>query len=91
MSRSALHHSPSGSSESVADRRLTERQTLCLRLASEGLSSSQIGRRLKVSARTVDDHILFACRSLGVRTRVQAVALLAREDRLEAEARSFLP
>lgn len=70
---------------------LTQRQTECLHLASEGMSSRQIGRRLQVSARTVDDHILAACRTLGVRTRVQAVALMAHEARVEEERRSFLP
>lgn len=74
-----------------ADTLLTERQTDCLRLASEGLSSRQIGRQLQVSARTVDDHILVACQALGVRTRIQAVALLVRSDRREGERRIFLP
>lgn len=70
---------------------LTERQTSCLALAAEGLSSRQIGRRLALSARTVDDHILLACRNLGVRTRIQAVARLACEARREDEPRGFLP
>lgn len=70
---------------------LSARQADCLRLAGEGLSSRQIARRLGLSARTVDDHILLGCRSLGVRTRVQAVALLARDDRRAAEPRSFTP
>lgn len=70
---------------------LSDRQADCLRLAGQGLSSSQIARRLGLSARTVDDHILLGCRSLGVRTRVQAVALLVRDDRRAAEPRSFTP
>ncbi|WP_313553099.1 helix-turn-helix transcriptional regulator [Brevundimonas sp.] len=70
---------------------LTARQAECLRLAGEGLSSRQIARRLGVSARTVDDHILLGCRWLGVRTRVQAVALLAKNDRRASEPRSFTP
>lgn len=70
---------------------LTERQTTCLWLASEGLSSRQIGHQLAISPRTVDDHIRFACQMLGVRTRLQAVAILAREGRRDKETRSFLP
>lgn len=70
---------------------LSARQADCLRLAGQGLSSRQIARRLGLSARTVDDHILLGCRWLGVRTRVQAVALLVRDDRRAAEPRSFAP
>lgn len=70
---------------------LSARQADCLRLAGQGLSSRQIARRLGVSARTVDDHILLGCRWLGVRTRVQAVALLVRDDRRAAEPHSFTP
>jgi len=79
-------HAPPRSSDG-----LSARQAECLRLAGEGLSSRQIARRLGVSARTVDDHILLGCRWLGVRTRVQAVALLVRDDRRAAEPRSFAP
>lgn len=68
---------------------LSARQADCLRLAGQGLSSRQIARRLGLSARTVDDHILLGCRWLGVRTRVQAVALLASDDRRAAEPSSF--
>lgn len=57
---------------------LSTRQAQCLQLAAEGLSSRQIGRRLAVSSRTVDDHLRAACLRLGVRTRVQAVAWLVR-------------
>ena len=79
-----LHRPP------VADR-LSERQSDCLRLASQGLPSREIGRRLGLSARTVDDHILLACRTLGVRTRVQAVARLVGDERCENERRTFAP
>lgn len=71
--------------------RLSERQSDCLRLAAQGLPSREIGRRLILSPRTVDDHILLACRTLGVRTRVQAVARLAGEDRRAGEPRTFAP
>ncbi|MBB5746542.1 helix-turn-helix domain-containing protein [Brevundimonas variabilis] len=70
---------------------LSPRQVECLELAATGLTSAEIGRRLGVSSRTVDEHLLTACRVLGVRTRVQAVARLAMEERRPPEPRSFLP
>lgn len=83
---------PSASSALLpASERLSDRQQACLHLAAQGLASRQIAGRLGLSARTVDDHILLACRNLGVRTRIQAVALLASKGRRDQEPRSFLP
>ena len=56
---------------------LTDRQRQCLTLASGGLTSSRIAAALGLSPRTVDEHLADACRLLGVRTRIQAVARLA--------------
>lgn len=70
---------------------LSPRQRACLEHAATGLTSAEIGERLGVSSRTVDEHLQAACRALGVRTRVQAVARLAMEARDAPEARSFLP
>lgn len=70
--------------------RLTDRQRQCLTLAAEGLTSAAIGDALGLSARTVDEHLMGACRGLGVRTRVQAVARLAAAQR-PPEPRTFLP
>lgn len=71
--------------------RLSDRQSDCLRLAAKGLTSAKIAARLGLSPRTVDEHLLLACRVLGVRTRVQAVARLALQERAASEPRSFLP
>ena len=71
--------------------RLSDRQQQCLALAAEGLTSARIGDRLGVSARTVDEHLMLACRALGVRTRIQAVARLAGAARRRPEPRAFLP
>ncbi|WP_245157734.1 helix-turn-helix transcriptional regulator [Brevundimonas sp. A19_0] len=60
-------------------------------MAARGLTSAGIGEHLGLSPRTVDEHLMLACRTLGVRTRVQAVARLALEARAAPEARSFLP
>ncbi|MNS83232.1 Bacterial regulatory protein, luxR family [compost metagenome] len=56
---------------------LTGRQRQCLSLAAKGLTSARIGAALDLSPRTVDEHLAGACSQLGVRTRVQAVALFA--------------
>lgn len=69
---------------------LTSRQHDCLRLAAEGLTSAAIGERMGISPRTVDEHLIAVCVVLGVRTRIQAVALLARRQRVE-EHRTFRP
>ena len=58
--------------------KLTPRQTECLRLASMGYSSSKIAKSLEISPRTVDDYIAAGCARLGVKTRVEAVALAIR-------------
>lgn len=56
----------------------TPRQLDCLALAAEGLSASEIGRRLDISPRTVEHHLTKLCARLGVRTRVQALAIAVR-------------
>lgn len=61
---------------------LSLRQWECLQLAAAGLSSARIAAKLRLSPRTVDEHIARACRTLNVRTRVQAVAILAGVDAL---------
>jgi DNA-binding CsgD family transcriptional regulator len=57
---------------------LSPRQAGCLELAAAGLSSGEIGARLGISTRTVDQHIADACARLGVRRRTQAIARAAR-------------
>lgn len=79
------HKAPSSSAD------LSDRQRQCLSLAARGLSSAGIGDQLGLSPRTVDEHLMTACAVLGVRTRIQAVARLAREARRKDEPRSFLP
>ncbi len=70
--------------------RLSDRQRQCLALAARGLSSAVIADRLGLSSRTVDEHLMGVCRTLGVRTRIQAVARLAASQR-HREPSSFLP
>lgn len=81
---SAERQPPSGPAD------LSDRQRDCLALAATGLSSTRIGERLGLSPRTVDEHLSLACRALGVRTRVQAVARYVAAAQGEAEPRTFL-
>ena len=62
---------------SAAAQVVTERELEILRLVSEGLTMGSIGRRLGISARTVESHLSKLYRKLGVRTRVQAVSKAA--------------
>ena len=64
-------------------RGLTPRQRECLLWVRMGKSSADIGELLGLSAETVNDHIAAACRRLGVRTRVQAVAEAAVHGLIE--------
>jgi DNA-binding CsgD family transcriptional regulator len=59
----------------VAQALPTRRQLDCLALAAQGMTTTEIGLRLGVSPRTVEHHLARLCERLGVRTRVQAVAL----------------
>lgn len=58
----------------VYGRALSSRQRECLFWVRHGKSSADIAKILSLSSHSVDGHIAEACRKLGVRTRVQAVA-----------------
>ncbi len=58
---------------------LTEREIDVLRLVWAGHRNSEIAARLVVSERTVDHHVSAILSKLGVRTRMEAAALAARE------------
>lgn len=55
---------------------LTAREAQVLALVGEGLATKRIACALGISPRTVDKHIQHALDKLGVRTRVQAIALM---------------
>jgi DNA-binding CsgD family transcriptional regulator len=55
---------------------LTARERQVARLAAAGLTSQMIGRRLNVSVRTVDSHLLHAYHKLGVTSRGELAAVL---------------
>ncbi|GAA1236888.1 hypothetical protein GCM10009665_28780 [Kitasatospora nipponensis] len=54
---------------------VTAREAAVLDLLARGLTDQQIGRRLEVSARTVDKHLEHAYAKLRVHSRVEAAAL----------------
>ncbi|WP_409418313.1 LuxR C-terminal-related transcriptional regulator [Phenylobacterium sp.] len=57
---------------------LSPRQLDCLNLAAQGKNSPEIAVLLRISSRTVDQHIAEACERLKVRNRTQAVAEAVR-------------
>ncbi len=52
---------------------LRQRQVECLQWVAAGKTSAEIAIVLKLSRKTVDEHIDNACRAFGVNGRVQAV------------------
>jgi DNA-binding NarL/FixJ family response regulator len=60
---------------------LTRRELDVLRLLAEGLSNAQIGERLVISPRTVDNHLVSIYSKLHVSSRTAAVRS-AREQHL---------
>jgi DNA-binding CsgD family transcriptional regulator len=55
---------------------LTAREAQVLALVGEGLATKRIASAIGISPRTVDKHVQHALDKLGVRTRVQAIALM---------------
>jgi len=54
--------------------KLSEREKEVLKLVASGLTSTEIGVRLRISGQTVNTHIKNIYRKLNVRTRAQAVS-----------------
>lgn len=65
---------------------LSDRELEILRLAAEGLSNRQIGRRLFITEGTVKNHVHNALRKLGLENRVQAAAYLVEEGLFDPSA-----
>lgn len=66
----------------AAVRRLTEREREVLTLLADGLSNSEIGGRMFLSAGTVKDHVSAILAKLGVDNRVRAALLAERSGLL---------
>ncbi|MET7487217.1 response regulator transcription factor [Streptomyces sp. NPDC005538] len=63
--------------------RLTERERTALVLVAEGLSNTQIARRMHLSTATVKDHVSAVLTKLEVGSRVQAALLADRAGLLK--------
>ncbi|GAA1947886.1 hypothetical protein GCM10009738_21540 [Kitasatospora viridis] len=68
---------------------LTVREAAVLDLLAEGLTDRQIGRRLAVSARTVDKHLEHAYAKLQVHSRVAAAARWRGQNALDQQVKSI--
>ena len=64
---------------------LSGREVECLLWVSRGKSSADIGQIVGLSPRTVDSYIEKACAKLGVRTRIEAVAVGVRTGIIDPE------
>jgi PAS domain S-box-containing protein len=58
---------------------LTPRQTEILRLLARGYSTRQMAEELHISTETVRNHVRHVLRTLGVHSRLEAVAVARRE------------
>lgn len=64
---------------------LSGREAECLLWVSRGKSSSDIGQIVGLSPRTVDSYIEKACAKIGVRTRIEAVAVAVRSGLIASD------
>jgi PAS domain S-box-containing protein len=64
--------------------RLTPRQTEVLRMLGEGASTDEIAASLHLSKETVRNHVRHVLRTLGVHSRLEAVAVARREHLVSA-------
>lgn len=55
---------------------ITEREHEIITLVAQGLTNQEIGRRLRITARTVSTHIANVQRELGARNRAHAVYIV---------------
>jgi DNA-binding NarL/FixJ family response regulator len=59
-------------------RSLTRRELEVARLAAEGYTAAEIGRRLNIGDRTVESHLASAYSKLGISSRMQLIRMAAK-------------
>lgn len=67
-----------GDRSSYELRSLTRRELEVARLAAEGYTAAEIGRRLNIGDRTVESHLASAYSKLGISSRLQLIRMAAR-------------
>lgn len=84
MRKSGIKNIPKGPRQSTKENPsgLTGRQMEILELVANGLSNSDIGNKLYISARTVENHISTIFSKLNIHTRTEAAALV-HSDRIK--------
>jgi DNA-binding CsgD family transcriptional regulator len=78
MRKSGIKNIPKGPRQSTKENPsgLTGRQMEILELVASGLSNSEIGNKLYISNRTVENHISTLFSKLNIHTRTEAAALV---------------
>jgi two-component system NarL family response regulator len=69
--------------ERISRPSLTDRELEVLRLAADGLTNRQIGRRLQISENTVKNHIRNILEKLHLHSRMEAVLYAVREELID--------
>jgi DNA-binding CsgD family transcriptional regulator/tetratricopeptide (TPR) repeat protein len=77
--------SPGPEAPSAIAARLSEREVAIAGLIAEGLGNPAIGEQLSISVKTVEKHVASIFEKLGVRSRAQVAATVAREGRSNLE------
>lgn len=67
------HHSPHQPTTAIGGSFFSDRQLQVLGLLAEGLSNTEIGRKLSISASLAKQEVAFLMHSLGARSRLDAV------------------
>jgi two-component system NarL family response regulator len=73
------------SDERAARPRLTDRELGVLKLAADGLTNRQIGRRLHISENTVKNHMRNILEKLHLHSRMEAVLYAVREELIDLD------
>lgn len=76
---------PAPSAAAAVTNKLSEREAAIARLIAEGSGNPAIGEQLSISVKTVEKHVASIFEKLGVKSRSQVAAIVAREGRENLE------
>ncbi len=68
---------------------LTKRENAVVRLAAQGHSNREVGKRLFIGERTVETHLAHAYSKLGIRSKVELVRRLSEMEERTAEIQTI--